>query len=115
MKKIWVLICLGTLVFILFWGGLFSHSAASQQIESRLNNLEADLNRLESQVNRLQSQLSNRPSSSRRTTITPSPSSRRNLSQQQKDPMFDKLATLVVEVKRQVQGLEKRVSELESR
>ncbi|RAM48214.1 MAG: hypothetical protein C6Y22_29170 [Hapalosiphonaceae cyanobacterium JJU2] len=114
MKRIWVLICLGTLVFILFWGGLFSHPAASQQIESRLNNLEADFNRLESQVNQLQSQLSNRPSSSRRTTITPSPPSRRNLSQQ-KDPMFDRLATLVVEVKRQVQGLEKRVTQLESR
>ncbi|BAZ70410.1 MAG: hypothetical protein KME28_02265 [Pelatocladus maniniholoensis HA4357-MV3] len=114
MKRIWVLICLGTLVFIMFWGDLFSHPAASQQIESRLNNLEADFNRLESQVNQLQSQLSNRPSSSRRTTITPSPSSRRNLSQQ-KDPMFDRLATLVVEVKRQVQRLEKRVTQLESR
>lgn len=93
---------------------MFSHPAVSQQIESRLNNLEADFNRLQSEVNQLQSQLSNRPSSLPRTTINPSPS-RRNLSQQEKDKMFDRLATLVVEVKRQVQGLEKRVTKLESR
>jgi type II secretory pathway component PulM len=114
MKRIGVFICLGILTFILIWSGLFSHPAASQQIESRLNNLEADFNRLQSEVNQLQSQLSNRPSSSPRTTITPSPS-RRNLSQKEKDKMFDRLATLVVEVKRQVQGLEKRVTKLESR
>ncbi|PLZ04942.1 hypothetical protein [Fischerella thermalis] len=114
MKRIGVLISLGILAFIFIWGILFSHPAVSQQIESRLNNLEADFNRLQSEVNQLQSQLSNRPSSLPRTTITPSPS-RRNLSQQEKDKMFDRLATLVVEVKRQVQGLEKRVTKLESR
>ncbi|MER3588000.1 MAG: hypothetical protein C4322_06865, partial [Mastigocladus sp. ERB_26_1] len=78
MKRIGVLISLGILTFILIWSGLFSHPAASQQIESRLNNLEADFNRLQSEVNQLQSQLSNRPSPSPRTTITPSPSTRRN-------------------------------------
>jgi outer membrane murein-binding lipoprotein Lpp len=115
MKKIQVLIIAGILVVII-WGGLFSNSASSQQIESRINNLEADFNRIESRLNQLESQLNlPRQSSSSRTTLTPRESrgSRQNLSQQ--DPMFDRLATLVIELKQQVNKLEERVSKIESR
>ncbi|BBD66133.1 hypothetical protein NIES4072_01880 [Nostoc commune NIES-4072] len=115
MKKIQVLIFAGILAAIL-WGGLFGNTASSQQVESRIYNLEADLNRVESRLSQIESQLGRSGQSpSPRTTLTPrqSTGSRRNLSQQ--DPMFDRLATLVVELKQQVNKLEARVSKLESR
>ncbi|MEH1940421.1 MAG: hypothetical protein V7L01_09425 [Nostoc sp.] len=114
MKKIQVLIFAGILATIL-WGGLFGNTASSQQVESRIYNLEADLNRVESRLSQIESQLGSSRQSSPRTTLTPrqSSGSRRNLSQQ--DPMFDRLATLVVELKQQVNKLEARVAKLESR
>ncbi len=116
MRKIGMLLLAGVLAVVI-WGGLFSHPAASQQIESRLSNLEADFNRLESQINQLQSQLQGRPQSSPRTTLAPPQSqrSRRNLPQENREKMFDRLATLVVELKQQVNALEKRVNQLEKR
>ncbi|MBD2447956.1 hypothetical protein H6G76_12355 [Nostoc sp. FACHB-152] len=116
MKKIQVLTLAVVLVLIL-WGGLFSNTASSQQIESRLNNLEADFNRLESQFNQIESQLGrNRLPSSARTTLTPRQSTGRgNISQGQRDQMFDRLATLVVELKQQVNTLEQRIARLEAR
>jgi outer membrane murein-binding lipoprotein Lpp len=115
MKKIQVLIFAGILATII-WGGLFGKTASSQQVESRIYNLEADFNRVESRLNQIESQLgSSRQSPSPRTRLTPrqSTGSRRNLSQQ--DQMFDRLATLVVELKQQVNKLEARVSKLETR
>jgi outer membrane murein-binding lipoprotein Lpp len=115
MKKIKVLVLAGILVIII-WLGLFPNTASSQQIQSRINNLEADLNRVESRLNQIESRLGqSRQSPSPRTTLTPRQptGSRGNLSQQ--DQMFDRLATLVVELKQQVNKLEARVSKLESR
>ncbi|MBD2518782.1 hypothetical protein H6G93_28230 [Nostoc sp. FACHB-973] len=115
MNKIKMLILAGILVMII-WGGLFPNTASSQQIESRVNNLEADFNRVESRLNQIESQLNKtRQFPSSRTTLTPrqSTGSRQNLSQQ--DPMFDRLATLVIELKQQVNKLEERVSKIESR
>ncbi|MGF1937452.1 MAG: hypothetical protein RM347_024210 [Nostoc sp. ChiQUE02] len=115
MKKITVLILAGILLTII-WAGLFPNTALSQQVESRINNLEADFNRIESRLNQIESQLGqSRQSPSSRTTLTPrqSTGSRGNLSQQ--DRMFDRLATLVVELKQQVNKLEERVGKLESR
>ncbi|BAY27020.1 hypothetical protein NIES2100_68410 [Calothrix sp. NIES-2100] len=103
---------------IVLWLGLLSNTASSQQVESRINNLEADLNRVELQLNQIQYQLGQTGKSpSPRTTLTPrSPSgSSRNLSPTERDKMFDRLATLVVELKQQVNKLETRVSKLESR
>ncbi|MFN6487559.1 MULTISPECIES: hypothetical protein [unclassified Nostoc] len=115
MKKIRVLIFAGILATII-WGGLFGNTASSQQVESRIYNLEADLNRVESRLNQIESQLGKtRQSPSSRTTLTSRQpaGSRGNLSQQ--DPMFDRLATLVIELKQQVNKLEERVAKLESR
>ncbi|MCW5317455.1 hypothetical protein GTQ43_27700 [Nostoc sp. KVJ3] len=115
MKKIQALIFAGILATII-WVGLFGSTASSQQVESRINNLEADFNRVESRLNQIESQLGqSRQSPSRRTTLTPqqSTASRGNLSQQ--DRMFDRLATLVIELKQQVNKLEERVSKLETR
>jgi outer membrane murein-binding lipoprotein Lpp len=115
MNKIKVLVIAGILVTIV-WGSFFSQTASSQQVESRINNLEADFNRVESRLNQIESQLGqSRQSPSPRTTLTPrqSTSFRGNLSQQ--DRMLDRLATLVVELKQQVNELKERVAKLESR
>lgn len=104
-----------TLFAIVLWMGLLSNTASSQQVESRINNLEADLNRVRSQLNQIQSQMGQtRLSPSPRTTLTPRQPSR-NLSQTERDKMFDRLATLVIELRQQVNKLETRVSQLEKR
>ncbi|MBD2531671.1 hypothetical protein H6G97_19575 [Nostoc flagelliforme FACHB-838] len=113
MKKIKVLVIAGILGTIL-WGSFFARIASSQQVDSRINNLQADLNRVESRLNQIESQLGRTGQSpSPRTTLTPRTGSRGNLSQQ--NPMFDRLATLVIELKQQVNKLEERVSKMESR
>lgn len=106
---------LAGVVVIVIWLGLLSHPVSSQQIDSRFNNLQADFNRVEARLRRVESQLNQLGRSpSPRTTLTPpqSNNARRNLSQQEQ--MFDNLATLVVELKQQVNTLEKRVAQLES-
>ncbi|MBD2363840.1 hypothetical protein H6G36_22060 [Anabaena minutissima FACHB-250] len=101
---------------IIIWLGLLSNPATSQQVESRLNNLQVDLNRVELRLNQIESRFNqNRQSPSPRTPITIPPGSRRTISQSEQEQMFDRLATLVVELKQQVNNLEMRVSKLESR
>jgi BMFP domain-containing protein YqiC len=106
------------LLAIILWSGLFAKTASSQLVESRLNNLEADFNRLESRLANLEAQTNRIPPTQARTSPTLStitPTQRRNLTQSQRDQMFDRLATLVVEVKEQVNSLEARVKKLEAR
>ena len=115
MKRIG-LMALALFLLILLWGGVFSNTASSQQIESRFYNLEADFNRLESRVSNIEAQLSQTGrSSSSTTTTTPSPRSGRTVSPQEREKMFDRLATLVIELKQQVNALESRVAKLEKR
>ncbi|HYW20861.1 MAG TPA: hypothetical protein VE956_16480 [Nodularia sp. (in: cyanobacteria)] len=103
-------------VVIIVWMGLFSNPASSQQIESRFNNLQADFNRVESRLSRIESQLNQmaKPPSPRTSLTRPqSTNAGRNLSAQEQK--FERLATLVVELKQQVNELDKRVSQIESR
>ncbi|MCC5638992.1 hypothetical protein LC593_24805 [Nostoc sp. CHAB 5844] len=111
-KTLGIAVALG----IIIWVGLFSSTASSQQTESRLNNLRADFQRMELRLNQIESQFgrTRKPPNSR-TSITVPQSNRRNLSQQERDQMFDRLATLVVELKQQVNTLEQRIAKLESR
>ncbi len=113
-KKI-VLLCTALLIVILFWGGLNPKIASSQQVDSRVNNLEFDIRDIESRLNRIESQLGQPSRSASPRTPTNSPNNRgRNLQQLSREEMFDRLATLVVETKQQVNQLEARVSKLES-
>ncbi len=105
---------LTTILVIIIWGGLLSDAAFSGLLESRFNNLESQFYRLESQVNRIENQLNRVGSSSPKIPDNPLPQrSPRRLSQQQRDKMFDRLATLVIELKQDVKELQKRVSQLE--
>ncbi|MBW4632214.1 MAG: hypothetical protein KME30_10015 [Iphinoe sp. HA4291-MV1] len=114
MKRIG-LMALTIFLLIMLWGGVFSNTALSQQVESRFYNLEADFNRLESRVSRIEAQLGQTSQSPRGATTTPSIRSGRTVSQQEREKMFDRLATLVVELKQQVNTLEGRVAKLEKR
>ena len=107
-----------SITFLIFciWGILLSDTAFSGLIESRVNNLEYDFYRLESQLNRIEMQLNRFSSSSRRIPNNSAPSQRlpRRLSQRERDKMFDRLATIVIELKQDIKDLQKRVSQLEN-
>jgi hypothetical protein len=83
-----------------------------------MSQLEADNFQLRSQVSRIESQLaqlSGRPLPQASTPNQPVPqitprTNRRQVSSS--DPMFDRLATLVIELKERVQSLEAQVAEL---
>jgi len=115
-KKI-VPLCIALLAVIITWGGLVPTIASSQE-QSRINALEVDINGIESRLNRIESQLNQlrRFESPGVPSSSPSPiDPGRNRSQLNRGQMFDRLATLVVELKQQVNKLEVRVSKLESR
>ncbi|MBD2694622.1 hypothetical protein H6G68_23220 [Anabaena catenula FACHB-362] len=106
------------ILVMIIGSSFFSKTASSQQVDFRVNNLESDMRRLELRLNQIELLLSqNRQFSSPKITPTPSPSTgtRRTLSQSERDKMFDRLSTLVVELKQQVNQLTTRVSKLESR
>jgi peptidoglycan hydrolase CwlO-like protein len=120
MNKIWLAI-IAVFLIIITWSGTFSNKALSQQVESRLSNLEVDVNSLESRLNQIEAQLGQIRSSvgtrdSRVPTLPQSPrSSGRSLSPQERDRIFDRLATLVIEIRDDIKKLDARVSKLESR
>ncbi|PPS39819.1 hypothetical protein [Chroococcidiopsis sp. TS-821] len=111
-KIIWFSLVAIAVVFV--WGNLLAHPAASQ-VQSRINALEVDLRGVQSRLNRIEAQLNqSRSIQSPRTPINiPTPPGPRAQSNQEE--MFDRLATLVIEIKQQVNNLEKRVSTLEKR
>lgn len=100
----------------MIWGVLLFDEAFAGLLESRLNNLEFDFYRLESQVNRIETQLNRVGYSSPKIPNNPPSSQRRSrrLSPQERDKMFDRLATLVIELKQDIKDLQKRVSQLEN-
>ncbi|GAB4174528.1 MAG: hypothetical protein Fur006_04390 [Coleofasciculaceae cyanobacterium] len=95
-------------------------------LESRIARLESENFQLRSQLNRIESQLAQltgQSTASRRETPSlpqkpsPNPSasqsrSRTNRSALSSDPMFERLATLVIELKERVQTLEAQVAQM---
>ncbi len=113
--KLTRLLLVGILI-VFIWGVILAKTASPQLVESRINNLESDLRRMELRLNQIEYQgIRNRQSNSARTTITSPSGNSRRLSSPEKDKMLDRLATLVVELKQQINKLESRVSKLESR
>lgn len=114
------LICIALLAVIITWGGLAPAPALSQRVQSRISALEVDIRGIESRLNRIETQLNqSREFESPRTRSSAPPAlpsnSGQNQSQLNREQMFDRLATLVIELKQQVNKLEARVSQLESR
>ncbi|MGF1494044.1 MAG: hypothetical protein ACFBSC_16635 [Microcoleaceae cyanobacterium] len=98
---------------------LLPAQATTSQLEFRIRNLESQVSRLRGEINRVRSQASGGVT---RVEVVPPPnvpelpsdvppdaSSRLMLG----DPVFDRLATLVIELKQDVQDLQQRLAELE--
>lgn len=119
MKKKYGIICLVLILGFVFLPRL-TLAQSPGLLESRIARIEAENFQLRSQVSRIESQLaqlSGRPLSSpqKPSPNLPAPriSSRTNRRQvSSSDPMFERLATLVIELKERVQSLEAQVAEL---
>lgn len=105
--------CLSLLFFLLVLRGC-TPVQAQTQIGSRLNNLEVSVSSLRSQINRLESQISKQGRPTSRASSAPSAESKLGRSVYSSDPMFDRLATLVIELKERINEVEARLSKLES-
>ena len=117
LKKIGI-ICLAFLVGLLIFPPLTS-AQSTAALASRLSRLETENFQLRSQINRIESQLSTLtqqvPSQNRSPNPpAPAPSVPRTPPRVlSSDPMFDRLATLVIELKERIQDLEVKVAELQ--
>lgn len=103
-------IFLGTLILLL---GI---PASASMDEARISRLESNLSQLETQVNQLSSQIRSLESGIDRPRPNPvevPPVAQPERSSLADDPMFDRLATLVIELKRRMDGLEERLVQLE--
>ncbi len=116
-KKIAVL-CLALLVAAIVLQ-MVAPSPALSQTDSRVSRLESEVYSLRSQLSRLESQvyqLNNRSQSptsrDSRSPISPEPDPVRPA--KPTDPMFQRLATIVIELQERITAVEKRLSRLES-
>jgi outer membrane murein-binding lipoprotein Lpp len=114
-KKIGIT-CLALIIaLVILSGGTLAQSSSA--LESRVSRLEVDNYQLRSQISRLESQLSElsgRSASQTPSPTRPAPPAPRSPNRQvlSSDPMFNRLATLVIELKERVQALEAQVAEL---
>ena len=107
-KKI-ALFCLSLILVVVIMAPL-TLAQETSYLESRISRLEAENYQMRSLITQLDAQVDalQQSGASRRSPTVPSitrttPSS---------DPMFDRLATLVVELKQRVQALETQVAQL---
>lgn len=114
-KKIGVL-CL-SLIFALTLFSSRTLAQSSAALESRISRVESDNFQLRSQIANLESQIAAlKGQSSPQTPIPTRPQAPsippRTRQITSSDPMFDRLATLVIELKQRVQSLEAQVAQL---
>lgn len=90
---------------------IFTPAQSTTQLEFRITQLESQITELRGQIYSLQNQGSgvNRPQSPNRPS-----SGRTNPRMLSGDPMFDNLATLVIETKQDVLKIQERLSKLEA-
>lgn len=121
LRRLLTLFCLGLLVVGSFGIGLgivHPRSVTAQSItgvNSELMSLRARVDRLESEINRF-SQSFSRSNQSNRPTISPprnSPAIVNDRAIGRSDPMFERLANLVIELKEDVRDLQKRITNVE--
>jgi len=117
-KKIFI--ALTTLILVVITWQSFTPAQTASGLSSRLSRLEAENFQLRLQLNQLESQVSNLsrigPQRTRiqsdRSEITVAPPAPK--SQAGAESQFDRLATLVIELKERIVKLESQVSQLES-
>lgn len=108
------------LVLVAFTLSLFvawspsSSAQTSQQVNFRISRLETEIRMLQSQVNQLESQIARGDRPTRVQPTAPDPEvGALDHSILAADPMFDRLATLVIETRQDVSALEDRIDALE--
>ena len=102
------------LLLIIVWGGLVSAPASSQS-GSRVNSLELDIRGIQSRLSRIESQLNRSGGGPTPAASPPSNNTGRYRQGLSGDPMFDRLATLAIELRERINQLDTRVSNLESK
>lgn len=105
----WILLGMMIIIVILLQPALSWAQFPSSQLDYRLRRVEVEVNELRRQISQLQFQGVPVPAS---PTLTPdgnSPAPR----QLSGDPMFDRLATLVIELKQDVILIQERLEKLE--
>jgi uncharacterized protein YceH (UPF0502 family) len=114
LKKVSVFVLGLILTFTIFSSRTVAEN--SSYLESRISRLETDNLQLRSQLNQLQSQINWQPSRSEPRFNPPVPSTipSSNRSALSADPMFNRLATLVIELKERIGKLEAQVADLRS-
>jgi hypothetical protein len=110
-----------TLVLLVLLQRSFTPVSASDGLESRISRLEAENFQLRAQLSRIESQVSRltglesrpptrvNPLPPPRTQNPPRPSQSRSLGD---DPMFKRLATLVIELRERIVALETKLKQL---
>lgn len=92
----------------------YTKAVSAQSITS----LSSEISRLRTRVNQLESEVRNLSRSMPRTTqprqVSPPRTIDRGSTVELSDPMFQRLATLVIELKEQVKDLDKRVKKIEN-
>ena len=92
----------------------YTNAVSAQSITS----LSSDISRLRTRVNQLESQVRNLsrsiPRINQPSQVNPPRSIDRGNTVDSSDPMFQRLATLVIELKEQVKDLDKRVKKIEN-
>jgi len=115
--RLWIgIFCLSALII----GLVLPNRAIAQstaQLESRLGRLESDIYQVRSELSRLEAQIYN-VGRSGSSTVAPPPSASRYepnfpRSTPPQSAMFDRLATLAIELKERITSLETRVTRLE--
>ena len=115
--RLWIgIFCLTVLTIAL----LLPNRAIAQstaQLESRLGRLESDIYQVRSELSRLESQIYSVGRSGNSTVAPPQPTPRYEPNFPRSAPpqsaMFDRLATLAIELKERITSLETRVTRLE--
>lgn len=120
--KTWQILGVGcTFVLLVLLSRSCTPASASSGLEARISRLEAENFQLRAQLSRVETQinrLAGVESRSDRATLPnrPSPPNALNVSPRSligDDPMFKRLATLVIELKERVARLENRLKKLE--
>lgn len=117
--KKFVSIGLALLLGLVFLQTFKPAQAQSSGVDSRVSRLESEISTLRSQISRLESQvyrLDNRAGASGST------STRREIEPEPEyippravpDPMFTRLATLVIELKERIDGIDARLTDVEN-
>lgn len=86
---------------------------AQGSLESRISRLESEIFGLKAQVTQLQSQTTRRSGTGRQPSA-PGTSASAAIPKPSADPMFDRLATLAIELKERLNAVEARLNRLEA-